>query len=49
VTESAAVQLAKLEAAANANRSEWQEMLAAKLAEWKEMKVRDGAFKLAVR
>ena len=47
-TESAAVQLANLEAAANANRSEWQEMLAAKLAEWKEMKVR-GEVTLVVR
>lgn len=37
-SEAAAQQLAKLEAAANANKDEWAEMLQAKLDEWKEMK-----------
>jgi hypothetical protein len=37
-SETAAQQLAKLEAAANANKEEWAAMLQAKLEEWKEMK-----------
>ena len=37
-SETAAQQLAKLEAAANANKDEWAAMLQAKLEEWKEMK-----------
>ena len=37
-SETAAQQLAKLEAAANANKDEWAAMLQAKLDEWKEMK-----------